>query len=582
MAVFEKDFKNFFDIVTRLELVGKEEQSFFNPYFQQIIDNKLFVVLYDRKHDVNHAIRTALYSYLLCRSKNIAPKYVDMVVMAAIYHDSGLDRSKPKDTHGVESAALFEKANSDKYQQKDLEIIKRLIALHSSESNQLDLSGLNIRSKNTINILNTIYKILKDADAIDRNRLDYSFVKCKPRSFRLPESKALLEVADSVLFEYKKLEYVDPSLSDGAKFDYYYKIYVGFAKKFLPVKNEVIEKNLTSSLRIESVLGEKAKELFRVPSVLFYGSDNSFDLLKEKSDASAHFHLICSDSPLQSFFRTVFQNDVEVGIKIDEYFDEQGEYVVKYVLDEYVKGAIHRMTKDRKITIHVLDGNMFYKTTEDRYFSRDWTSRNYRKIYAMDKFEIDVPSFFDMLIEKKVLTYSPWKESKEIPNILNIVKNSYLPRLKNSEKEADYALDEIIDNYYPKKDEFVRYLKEDIKKIMINDNKLSDKNYDDRVADVEYFIETNFMATNSRNEFVYNSKKINDYINNKKVDEEAKIGFTGGPSKLIESESLGETHDIEEYDESPLKGYIAMILLSAVVGILFGGIVAVIYFFVFR
>ena len=150
MAVFEKEFKNFFDIVTRLNLLSPDEQKAFEPYFSHLSDNKLYVVLYDRKHDVNHAIRTALYTHLLCKKKNVEKKYYDYVMLAAIYHDCGLDRSKPKETHGIEGATIFETNNRNKYDTKDVEIIKRLIALHASESNELDISGLNIRSKKVI------------------------------------------------------------------------------------------------------------------------------------------------------------------------------------------------------------------------------------------------------------------------------------------------------------------------------------------------------------------------------------------------------------------------------------------------
>jgi len=583
MAVFEKEFKNFFDIVTRLNLVDTNDQKVFEPYFSQLSDNKLYVVLYDRKHDVNHAIRCALYTHLLCQKKNVEKKYYDYVMMAAIYHDSGLDRSKPKETHGVDGANLFEKYNKDKYEVKDLEIIKRLIALHASESNELDLSGLNIRSKKIIENLNLIYKILKDADAIDRNRLDYSFAKCKPRSLRLPVSKSLLEIADYVLFEYKKKEYVMPNLVDSSKFDYYYKIYVNFAKKYLPVKNEVISKNLANSLKIESELGERAKELFRVPAILFYGSNSIFELIKDKSDTAANFHLICSDSPLQSFFRTVFQNDVEVGITVNEYFDENGEYIVKYFLDEYVKGAIERTISNRKITIHVLDGNMFYKATEDRYSTRDWTSRNYRKIYAMDKFEINVSDFFNTLVESKVLSYSPWSIGKEIPNIVNIVKKSYLPRLKTDIDLAENDLDDIIDKYYPNQKEFIGYFREDIKGIMDSFGRLSDANYDERAKEVEEFIQNKFQIKNSQEQYVFSTKKINDYITEKRESGIVVDGKTGRIVKVVTEEDLTEpVEEVEIVEDNPTKGYIAMIILAAVVGILIGGVIAVVHYFIVR
>lgn len=576
MAVFDKEFHTFFDIVTKLDLVSKEEQDILSDYFKQLSDNKLYVVLYDRKHDVSHALRVALYTYLLCKKKNVEAKYHDMAMMVAIYHDSGLDRSKPKDTHGIDSANLFEKYNKDKYSPKDLEIIKRLISLHSSTSNELDMNGLHVRSKKAIEQINLVYSIIKDADAIDRNRLDYSFAKCKPRSLRLTEAKALMETADKVLFEYKKKEYVPSKLDDNAKFNYYYKIYVNFAKKYLPVKNEVIEKRLATSTKIESVLGERAKELFRVPSILFYGNDNSFDLLKEKTDKNANMHMICSDSPLQSFFRTVFQNDVEIGMKVNEYFDENGEYVVKYILDEYVPDAIKKTIKDRKITVHVLDGNLFYKTTEDRYNSRDWVSRNYRDIYAMDKFSINVEEFFHTLLENKVLAYSPWNVSKDIPNIVNnIIYKSYIPKLKLNISDADDSLDDLVKKYYPSRSEFVNKFRNDIKNIMFKDGELNDKNYDEKFNEVRKFVLNNFQSLNSQDVYVYNSKKIDEYINSKEEKTEKK------DIKLVtKQEEIKVEKTIVKEKKPLLQGYVAMVVLSGLIGIFCGGIMAVLYYLI--
>ncbi len=574
MAVFEKEFKNFFDIVTRLNILDSLEQDTMRSYFSHLSDNKLYVVLYDRKHDVNHAIRTTLYTHLLCTKKGIDKKYYNYVMLAAMYHDCGLDRNRPKETHGIDGANIFEKCNPD-MNKRDVAIIRRLIALHTSESNELDLSGLNIKSKKQIAELNKIYCILKDADAIDRNRLDYSFTKCKPRALRFPESKALLETADNVLFEYKKKEYVMPNLDNKAKFEYYYKIYVNFAKKYLPVKNEVIAKKLTSSLKIENELGERAKELFRVPAVLFYGSTSNFELIKEKSGKEEDFHLICSDSPLQSFFRTVFQNDVEVGISIKEYFDENGEYVVKYHLDEYVKGAIEKTIAGKKIMIHVLDGNMFYKATEGRYNTRDWTSRNYRNIYAMDKFEIDVKEFFNSLMDNKVLTYSPWSPGKEIPNIISIMKTSYIPRLLNEEPESDKDLNDIIDKYYPNQKEFVKYFKEDIYEIL---DRLKASTYNIKYEEIEEFITDKFQYKNNQDEYVYNSKRISDYIESKKkvaAEPDKKTNVV----KIVAEEDLSS---VEEKEKSPVQGYIAMILLSIVIGLLIGAILAISYYLIVR
>ena len=226
---------------------------------------------------------------------------------------------------------------------------------------------------------------------------------------------------------------------------------------------------------------------------------------------------------------------------------------------------------------------MFYKATEDRYSTRDWTSRNYRKIYAMDKFEINVSDFFNTLVESKVLSYSPWSIGKEIPNIVNIVKKSYLPRLKADIDLAENDLDDIIDKYYPNQKEFIGYFREDIKGIMDSFGRLSDANYDERAKEVEEFIQNKFQIKNSQEQYVFSTKKINDYITEKRESGIVVDGKTGRIVKVVTAEDLTEpVEEVEIVEDNPTKGYIAMIILAAVVGILIGGVIAVVHYFIVR
>lgn len=591
MALFSKEIQDFMDIVNKLELLSPKEQDLLKSYFQEFIDHKLYVTLYDRKHDVNHVMRVALYVHILCNRLKVETKYYDMVMMAAIYHDTGLDRDKSKIESGLLAAKKFEECNKDNYEVQDLEIIKRIIALYNDKSDELDFNGLGIKLKADMDKVKQIYFILKDADAIDRNRMDYSFAKCKPRYLRLSQSKSLMEIADKVLFEFKKIEFCNSEYDDEDKFSFYYKLYVNYIKKYLPVRDEVIKNKIKDNDVIEKKLGSNASELFRIPNLVFYGCLEYKDVLKTKKDNN---HLIAYEGPLQAFFVSLFSSPLEVITEIDEHFTENGEYKVEYIIDELVKGALDNYINDTNIVIYVLDGNLFYKPTGSKYLSRDWYSRSYRDICPLDSFTVNVKKILKILEDKKVVTYKKWNEDKVYPSIINLLSQNYIENYTSNEqdlKNKDVAVDNLVKSYYSGYEEFVNFLRTDLKTLMAIPVKEKEKDLTEeqvlivRKKEARGFITGTFTELNDSKERVFSKTKVDNYLEIKKNPKKAK-------SILKEQKKHNKTaiklETIEDVNSSNINvkesiwiSYAKVIGLSAFIGVILGGLVAVFYLIIF-
>ena len=159
-------------------------------------------------HTMNHTIRVMMYSNYLFR-KVILPKYEKTnkqkkiqimsyffdLMDAAIYHDIGRTNDFIDENHGIESYKIYRK------EKKENSIIKFLIEQHCID----DEASLEILKKDFYeeqDMIELLYKILKDADALDRAR----FGRCEDglniNYLRLDESRDIVPVAYAIL-EYR-------------------------------------------------------------------------------------------------------------------------------------------------------------------------------------------------------------------------------------------------------------------------------------------------------------------------------------------------------------------------------------------
>lgn len=172
-------------------------------------------ILYEYHHDsenddhtMDHTIRVMMYANYLFR-KIILPKYEKtnkqkkMQIMsyffdlmdAAIYHDIGRTNDFIDENHGKESYKIYKK------EKKENSIVKFLIEQHCINDG-ISLEILKKEFHEEQDIIGLLYKILKDADALDRTR----FGRCEDGLnidyLRFDESRDIVPIAHAML-EYK-------------------------------------------------------------------------------------------------------------------------------------------------------------------------------------------------------------------------------------------------------------------------------------------------------------------------------------------------------------------------------------------
>lgn len=578
MGIFVKEIKNFFKITTKLGVLEIEDHEKILKYFNIAEENRLYVDPYDKNHDFNHIMRVCMYTYLLCQKLDITEKYQDMALMAALYHDAGLERNESSEGFCEKSATIFESNCKKLYSENDLNIIKKIISLCDTKSNEFDFSDLNVTTKTDKEQIKKIYSVVKDAKAIDRNRMDYTFSKCKPRYLRFDESKKMLEMADSIIFEFKKSYFRRGEEDDEERFNRYYSNYAKYAQRFVPVRNQVIEGNLLNDDTISQKLGDNAKDLYKVPDLLYYVSYDKDDVKKDKNG-----HVIANENLMEAVFNVVFNNSRELKYDIVETFNKDGKYAAKYSLDERIKDALNNTIKKGIVYIHVFDSNLFYRLGGKISVDKEWASRSYRKVEDVDLFQLDVDDLLNSLKTNSLLNISKWNKEKGYQDVVKYFENEYLNDFLNDGDtiEASKNLENVVNTYWSELEKFANVLHDDVDKILSKadskeDNKdKAKKTQESLVDEVKDFLHKKFY-TQTNTQWIYNISKKEEYLKSK-IDVhitsdtgENKI-ITG--VKIVETEAVGTVPIIKEK-----KGFIgkfwSVILLSAIIGLVLGGIIA--------
>jgi len=572
MGIFVKEIKEFFKITTKIGVLEIEDHEKLLKYFNVAEENHLYVELYDRNHDFKHIMRVCMYTYLLCQKLDIGGKYQDMALMAALYHDAGLEKSESSEGYCERSAAIFEDDCKKLYSKDDLEIIKRIISLSDAKSNEFDFKDLNVDSKEDKEQIKKIYRIIKDAKAIDRNRMNYTFNKCKPRYLRFDESKKMLEMADIIIFEFKKNYFRRVDDDEEEKFNRYYSNYAKYAQKFIPVRNQVIEEKLLSDDNIENKLGDKSKELYKIPDLLYFVSYDKDELKKDKND-----HIIANENIMQAVFEAIFNNPSKIKYEIVENFNKDGKYAAKYTLDERIKDSLNEVVKKGKVYIHVFDSNLFYRLGGKVSVDRKWASRSYRKIEEIDIFQLDVDDLLNSLKTSSLLNISKWNKEKGYQDVILSIEDEYLEQYASDGNivEASKKLEERVNEFFPELRGFVNVLQDDVDKIINEKNNEEDNKK--RVEKAREFLHDKFY-TQANTQWIYSISKKEEYLKSKfdvhtTPDNGENKYITG--VKIVDSESVG-TKPIKEANHGIMKSFWGAVFLSAIIGLVLGGIIAAI------
>lgn len=149
-------------------------------------------------HEKIHCLRVLLLALIIAKKLRLKDKNINLLAIACIFHDAGRINDDIDEKHGLYSYNIFKERIGAK--NEEAEILKFLMEYHCKDDN-LALKYLednNIKDKKNVWLM---YKILKDADALDRVRfgvrsLDVNYL-------RLKESNKLLLVAQECLVNLK-------------------------------------------------------------------------------------------------------------------------------------------------------------------------------------------------------------------------------------------------------------------------------------------------------------------------------------------------------------------------------------------
>lgn len=159
-------------------------------------------------HDNKHIERVIMYAIWILKEKEKKKEYLEnqeILLLAALYHDCGRNVASNK-MHGIVGAKIARNKLKNTIDDKAINSICLLIETHASYQDIDDFRDYNYSEEEKKNI-QILSDILKDADALDRNRIKlFPFAKCDVNRLRTLEAKEIYKC--SALFYDKYQEAV--------------------------------------------------------------------------------------------------------------------------------------------------------------------------------------------------------------------------------------------------------------------------------------------------------------------------------------------------------------------------------------
>lgn len=172
-------------------------------FVEKGIKEHLYTDTNDFQHNLKHIEKVLAYVQMIINKIDKKGIRQDLLLTAALYHDIGKTMGASNKTHGIVGAQEFIKLMQGKMDSKDIEIISILIDEHAKEDDKIDFADKNY-SLEEQKAIQLMADILKDADALDRNRLNYPapFGNCDVNKFRTEASKEILPLTNNFYHDY--------------------------------------------------------------------------------------------------------------------------------------------------------------------------------------------------------------------------------------------------------------------------------------------------------------------------------------------------------------------------------------------
>ncbi len=210
-----------------LIFLGSKDGEFFYKKYGQIEG----AITRSGIHGKSHTDRVALQAMIIARNEGIFEddrnnRIKDILATVAMYHDIGrvLD-SGPHANRGARKIAKMDLRYSDgkSYSEEDRKMVMALVEAHEGKPNKIDkmIKKYGIQNPEDVNLLRRLNSVVRDADALDRVRIDQEFptykVNLRPEFLVNNTSKRLINASYQLEFLTKKVPNINNILRFGRK-----------------------------------------------------------------------------------------------------------------------------------------------------------------------------------------------------------------------------------------------------------------------------------------------------------------------------------------------------------------------------
>lgn len=363
--------------------IDKKQMDNIKRYINIAIANHLYTNTKDFQHDLKHIERVLMYEQLIINEKAKHYEIVndqEVLFLATIYHDCGLTTGANREEHGRVSAEYFKKKMTSILDPVTIEKITRLIETHASEEDMIQASHPEINKFE----LQMLSNILKDADALDRNRLNLPppIGNCDPSKLRCPESAEVLKESGNLLKEYMRA---------------------------------MIYQNTNNSALEELVNEQKVREWLDQykngnRDYLYHASlTPGIEVLEPKESTQKGSYVYAGEDPVDCSTMAMFHSSLLFPRITRETKTINGskEIVTKKELHgilEIFKGSTKDILKNKYITLYQLNKNDFtpYEAEVTAAPRGEWISS--KPVQVQDSVSIPTDKYLTILREKNLLT----------------------------------------------------------------------------------------------------------------------------------------------------------------------------------
>ncbi len=178
-----------------------------NDLVNRVIKEKLYINSHVPYHNIGHIERVLCYSVWILNMKKRNGEILndtEILLYAALYHDCGRSLTVSNKMHGIKGAQKVSEYLKNDFDDKILKAIQLLIETHAKKTDAVDFQAFNYTDDEKRNI-QALSDILKDADALDRNRIKlFKFAQCKPEYLRTQEAKKIYSLSNIFLSQYEE------------------------------------------------------------------------------------------------------------------------------------------------------------------------------------------------------------------------------------------------------------------------------------------------------------------------------------------------------------------------------------------